>query len=181
MNYQQGSQRIEVIVRKGSSVSLADKDKLDTDEISSTGGKESQDAAVKVNRSSKRFERVQITHTIAIAKQIAQQELNFYVSTIGNKTGDSNLQDLVSRQVEQIKDPANIVSSALIGATYGVAGGIPGMLFGAVLNTISTATGIVYKYRGRENTLQYENFKQNNNVSYNRARAGINLTDGRLR
>lgn len=182
MNYQQGSQRIEVIVRKGSAVGIGDKGKLDVENISSTQNGEGESGGTRYgNVSSKRFWQIQGTHTLAVGKQITQQSINFYVNNLGLRTGDSNLQDLVSRQIEQVKDPVNILSSAAIGATYGASAGPIGMVFGAILNSLSTATGITFKYLQRGTEYQYEVFKQNNNIEYNRARAGINLTNGRLR
>ena len=68
-----------------------------------------------------------------------------------------------------------------MGAVYGAWGGPIGAVLGATFGAISSATSIGVKYAGREREFNYKVFKENNAIEYQRARASINMTTGRLR
>lgn len=182
MRYQQGNQRIEIIVRKEGGDGTRGANTKDTDQV---GGE--QQASTNTGRApsnynqSAQFARVNTTHTLAVVKQWAGTHLNYYVQGIGLENGDQALQENVARRVEIFNDVGNAASNIAMGITYGAAGGVPGMAIGAVLGIASSAISIGYKYAGRKREFDYKQFKENNAIEYQRARASINLTTGRLR
>ena len=68
-----------------------------------------------------------------------------------------------------------------MGAVYGAWGGPIGAILGATFGAISSGASTAVKYLGREREFNYKVFKENNSIEYQRARASINLTTGRLR
>ena len=184
MLYQQGTQRIEVIVRKegGGSTETAAKE-TPTDEIG--GGKETTwRTSVFGSESPKRIKRIiktNTTHALAVSKQVIDLGIEYWVSGLGNKNGDQAMQEQVQRQVEIVKDVTNVASSIGMGALYGSWGGPIGAVLGAVFGAVSTGVSTAVKYGGREREFNYKVFKEENAIEYQRARASINLTTGRLR
>ena len=83
--------------------------------------------------------------------------------------------------MEKVQDVTNIASSVAIGITYGSWGGPVGAAFGAAFGLITSGTSAVVKYAKRQRDFDYKVFKENNAIEYNKTRAGINLTTGRLR
>lgn len=183
MNYQQ-SQRIEVIVRKDSGVSgeKGAKEK-DAEEVAngetptsdSDGGKQQKD-----NKSA-RFVRTNVTHLVAMTKQVATQSLNYWAAGIAYETGSESMQEAVQRKVEIVNDFGNIASSVAMGVAYGSAGGPIGMAVGAISMAVPTAVSTGLKYAGRARDYNFKAFQENNGIEYQRARAGLSLTTGRLR
>ena len=98
--------------------------------------------------------------------------------TIGRQT---KKQENVQRRFEIVKDVGGFASSVAMGAVYGAWGGPIGAVLGATFGAISSATSIGAKYAGREREFNYKVFKENNSIEYQRARASINMTTGRLR
>lgn len=178
MLYQQGTQRIEIIVRKDRTGSLKGAEETDTDNVSAN---QTADSSGKRSSASARFLKVNISHGVAVAKQIANQSINFVVQGIGQRYGDEALQENVERRMEIVSDVTNFASSVGMGALYGSAGGFVGMAIGAALGAVSSLSSIAFKYAGRERDFDYKQFKENNAIEYKRARASINLTTGRLR
>ena len=78
-------------------------------------------------------------------------------------------------------DGLNVASSIAMGAVYGAWGGPIGSVLGATLAGVSTGASIITKYATKDRDFSVKEFKQNNEISYMRARAGINLTTARLR
>ena len=181
--YQQGTQRIEVIVRKeGGTSSLTNANETDTDEVSNK--KTTWRTSVFGSESPQRIRRViktNLTHTLAVMKQVADLGLEYYVSGLGYKNGDQAYQDICQRDIEILKDGTNIASSISMGALYGSWGGPIGAVLGATFGAVSTGVSLASKYAGREREYNYKVFKENNAIEYRRARASINLTTGRLR
>lgn len=183
--YQQGTQRIEIIVRKesdGSSVGAK------TTEPESAGGKGGGETTWKTaifgSESPERIRRViktNTTHMIAVSKQVLGLAMEYRHAGISYKTGDQSLQDQVKRKVEVIEDASNVASSVAMGAVYGAWGGPIGSFLGAAMGLISSGASTIVKYRGREREFNYKVFKENNATEYKRARAHVNLTTGRLR
>lgn len=181
MLYQQGTQRIEVIVRK-EGTGFAGANETSADEV---GGKQATwRTAIFGSENPKRIKRViktNATHAYAVSKQVALLAIGHYVGGIGYRNGDQALQETVARNIERVKDYSNIASSVIMGTVYGSWGGPIGAVLGATLAGISTGVSTWVKYAGRERDYDYKMFKEQNAIEYNRARAGINLTNGRLR
>lgn len=184
MLHQMGTQRIEVVVRKETSGS-ADTGTKEKDTTDAGSGKDiTWRTAVFGSESPQRIKRViktNMTHTLAIAKQVIDLGIEHFVSGIGNMTGDQALQDKISRKVEKVTDTTNFASSIGMGALYGAWGGPVGAVLGMTFGALQTGVSISAKYAKREREYNYKVFKENNAIEYNRARAGINLTAGRLR
>jgi hypothetical protein len=68
-----------------------------------------------------------------------------------------------------------------MGALSGVQGGPWGIAIGALAGAATSAISIGEKYLTRERDFNYKVFKENNAIEYQRARASISLTTGRLR
>ena len=183
MLYQQGTQRIEIIVRKDGGASTKGANDKDADQVSedSTSSTSSAKGSNASSSARNRFLKVNITHGVAVAKQIANLSINYAIQGIGNKYGDQALQENVERQFEIVQDIGNVASSIAMGATYGSAGGPVGMALGMVFGAVSSGASIAFKYAGREREFNYKQFKENNAIEYQRARASISLTTGRLR
>ena len=179
---QLGNQRIEVIVKKegGTSSQINAKEK-NTDNI----GGENEEYSFwlgTANRNRKhRVIKTNTTHGLAILKQGLDLGIEYFIAGMGNKFGDQSYQEQVSRQFEMVKDVTGFASSFGMGAVYGSWGGTIGAVLGATFGAVSTATSIGVKYMGRERDFNYKVFKENNAIEYQRARASINLTTGRLR
>lgn len=180
MLYQQGTQRIEIIVRKERGASSTGANEKDADQISEDQA--SADGESTGNTGSKKaFIRANLTHGVAVAKQAVHAGINYAIQGIGNKYGDQALQENISRQFEIVQDASNFASSVSMGITYGASGGIWGMVLGGFFGLASATISTVFKYEGREREFNYKQFKENNAIEYRRARASINLTTGRLR
>lgn len=184
MLYQLGSQRIEIIVRKdnGASVKGAkekDADQVSEDQTQSTSS--TQGGSLLGNTPRSRFLRVNVTHGLSVARQISSQSLNFALQQIGNINGDQALQQNMSRQFEIVQDVTNVASSVSMGVIYGASGGPVGMILGGTFGALTSGFSLAFKYAGREREFNFKTFKENNAIEYQRARASISLTTGRLR
>ena len=180
MFYQKGTQRIEIIVRKDSSGQDGAKE-ADTENVSSSGTQNSTTTIGGLTARTKRIIKTNTTHGLAVAKQVVDLITEYYVGGIGQRNGDQALQDQINRKVEIVKDTTNIASSIAMGALYGSWGGPAGAVLGATFGAISTGVSTAIKYANRERDFNYKVFKENNAIEYQRSRAGINLTTGRLR
>lgn len=184
MLYQQGTQRIEVIVRKESSgggdINAKEKD---TDSLGG-GGETTWRTSVFGSENPQRIKRViktNTTHALAVTKQVVDLGIEYYISGLGMKYGDQAYQENVERRVEIVKDVTNVASSIGMGALYGSWGGPIGAVLGATFGAVSSGVSLAVKYAGREREFNYKVFKENNAIEYQRARASINMTTGRLR
>lgn len=178
MYYQQGNQRIEIIIRKdGGSTNggVVAPDQVTSTPKASTGEKST--ASPFTNR----FIRTNVTHALAVAKQVSDTVLDYIVQGYGYTTGDQALQEKVSRNMEIAQDILGVATSVGMGITYGASGGPIGSALGAAFGLITSGTHLTYKYATRQRDYDYKIFKEENNISYIRSRAGINLTTGRLR
>lgn len=185
MIYQQGTQRIEVIVRKesddvqGANETLPDEaQETKTADVQSGGG---GDGIGWKERRRKRMIKTNVTHFMAVSRQIANNAFEHYVSFLGEQNGDQAYQQSVERKIELIKDPTNVASAVAMGALYGSWGGAPGAVLGATMALVSTASSIGFKYLRRQKEYDFKMFKEEHGIEYQRARANINLTTGRLR
>lgn len=182
MRYQQGTERIEIIVRKDSGGGTL----AGANEQSGTTRKRKQTwrTAVFGSESSSRIRRViktNATHAISVAHQTGMQYVHYYIGGLGMQNGDEAMQQQAQRTAEIVTDTTNFVSSVAMGAIYGAWGGPIGSVLGATLGAAQSATSIGFKYLGRRRDFSYKEFKLNNAIEYRRARASINLTTGRLR
>lgn len=185
MLYQQETQRIEIIVRKDGGTAQNGAKETDTENVTASG---SQNVDQSIGGSSggmtarqKRIIKTNTTHALAVTKQVVDLGIEYYVSGLGQRNGDQALQEQVSRKTEMVKDVTNIASSVAMGITYGSWGGPIGAVLGGVFGAVSTGVSTAVKYASRERDYNYKVFKENNAIEYQRARAGINLTTGRLR
>jgi hypothetical protein len=183
MLYQQGTQKIEIIVRKdGGGVAETNARETPAEDV---GGREvTWRTSVFGSENPNRIKRViktNTTHALAISKQVIDLGIEYYIGGIGMRNGDQSLQEQVSRQFEIVKDVTGFASSVAMGALYGSWGGPIGAALGATFGAISSAVSTGVKYAGREREFNYKVFKENNAIEYQRARASINMTNGRLR
>ena len=176
----QQSQKIEVIVRKEGGAGAKNAKETDTENVGSQNGEQSTSTG-GLSRRTKRFIQVNSTHAFAVAKQGANALVSYIVGGLGGKSGDEAYQDKVNRQVEIVQDVGNLATSVAMGAGYGAVGGPVGMVLGASFALASNLISLGSKYATRERDFDFKMFKENNAVEYKRARAGINLTTGRLR
>lgn len=181
MLYEQGNKKIEIVIRKESSSNnganeISAEDTAGTTKTWRTAlfGSENQS---RINRVIK----TNATHFLAVSKQALNLGIQYAIGGLGYKYGDQTLQESVSREWEIISDTANIASSISMGALYGSWGGPIGAVMGAVMGAVSSGMSTAVKYMGRERDFNYKVFKENNAIEYQRARASINLTTGRLR
>jgi len=118
---------------------------------------------------------------LQVARQVTKQTINYFINDIGRKNGDASLQDHINREVEIITDATGVLSSALTGAAAGAMFGIGGAVIGGVVGVASSAISLGFKQAERSRDFDFKEFKENNSIEYQRARASINLTTGRLR
>ena len=182
MLYQKGTQRIEVIVRKdsGGTPGLKDSDAEDISADATSFGSGGDGLSSKERRR-RRFIKTNTTHFLSAAHQVVDLKINYELGGIGHENGDQNYQDACQRYMERVQDTSNLATSVAMGAAYGSWGGPAGAAFGALFGAMTSGSSIITKYAGREREYNYKMFKENNAIEYNRARANINLTTGRLR
>ena len=179
---QLGNQRIEIIVKKESGTySQINAKEKDTDNIGGENEEYSFWLGTANRNRKKRVIKTNTTHGLAFLKQVTDLGLEYTVAGLGNKFGDQSYQENVQRRVEIVKDVTGVASSVGMGALYGSWGGPLGAVLGATFAAASTATSIGVKYAGREREFNYKVFKETNAIEYQRARASINMTTGRLR
>lgn len=179
---QLGNQRIEIIVKKdGGSFSQTNAKEKEADNIGGENEEYSFWLGTANRDRKKRVIKTNTTHGLAVLKQVIDLGLEYYVAGLGYKTGDQTYQEQISRQVEIMKDVTGFASSVGMGALYGSWGGPIGTVLGATFGAIQTAVSTGVKYMGRKRDFSYKEFKENNTIEYQRARASINMTTGRLR
>ena len=185
--YTQQRQRIEIIVRKDAGGG-SEGAKVRSPEDNMNGGGEADPNSLmsKLTGSTnkmrqRRVIKTNVTHALAVSKQVIDLGIEYYIGGIGMRSGDTALQENVSRNMEIFKDATNMVSSVDMGALYGSWGGAIGAVLGAVFGAVSTGASLITKYKGRDREYDFKVFKEENAIEYKRARAGINMTTGRLR
>lgn len=186
MLYQQGTQRIEVIIRKetGGGVSGgAGAKETDADKTIGTGGEESEnlETGAGMNSRTKRIVRANIQHALAVTKQTIDLVVDYWASGIGLKSGDQALQDRAERKIEQVKDVTSFAYSVSMGAMSGVWAGPVGIILGTTMSALTSGATLFSKYSGRQREYDYKIFKEESSIEYQRARAGTDWTNGRLR
>ena len=169
--------RIDIVVR-------ADYGNMENTQNSSTSPKEEQDEKEQSPTRKSRAIRTLTTHALSSSITIAFQGANYAVGGSGIYTGDESFQNYQQRQIEIVQDVQNVASSVGLNAMYGLiySGGNP--LIGSInagLGAMTSLTSKYVKYAARHREYNYKVFKENNAIEYNRSRANINLTNGRLR
>lgn len=107
---------------------------------------------------------------------------NALIGQIANATGDTNYQALARRKQEYISDVCNpIMSIANSTASGMMIMGPLGALTGFLTSFGTTAISMANKYESRNINYAVDLWKQNQSLNYNKARASIDLTDGRTR
>jgi hypothetical protein len=167
MLYQKGSQRIEVIVRKESGVSTKGANETRTDSVST-------DKKKLTGSQQQKKDELMAVHILSVSKQVSKEALSFYFGGYGFKNGDTALQQIIDRQFEVVEDTANTAYSLTTGAIYG------GPL-GFALSALTSGASLAFKYAGRIREFNYTMFAENNEIQYNRAKAGTIDFNGRLR
>ena len=184
MRYQQGTQRIEIIVRKEGGAGETGNNEIASNEAGSQntrgGAWQKLTGSAKVQRQ-RRVLITNATHMVAVSKRVLEQTIQYKIAGYGMRYGDDSLQEQVERHMEVVTDVSGFASAVTMGAVFGAWGGPLGMAVGAVLGGVSSGVSTGLKYLGRERELNYKQFKENNSIEYRRARANINMTTGRLR
>ena len=121
------------------------------------------------------------TKSLAASIAVGRLWLNYYVGGVSYRTGDSAQQEAAQRNLELLEEGGGMLTSIGIGATYGARGGAIGMILGATLAAITTASSIGVKYANKAREYNMKVFKEENGIEYKRARANLSLTTGRLR
>lgn len=179
---QQGTQRIEIIVRKDAGISPKGTNEIDVDNAGSpadNANDKKDDGKKGLSRRAKTLLRVNATHMLGAMKQGAILGISYNINSLASMHGDQAMQDRVNRQVEIAEDYINVGSAVMMGITFGASGGPIGMLMGGAIGAITSIMPVVSKYANREREYDFKLFKENNAIEYKRARAGINLTTGR--
>lgn len=187
MIYQQESGKITIVVKKENNIeNVQGANQTQTDNVSSSGssngGNEySEDGEYSGMDRQSRIIRTNVTHALAMARQMSLLTLDFVVGGIGYSNGDQALQDRVQRQLEVASDSTGVLASVGMGALFGSWGGGVGTIVGATLGLVQSGASLLVKYATRGRKYDYDIFKEENEIEYNKNRANINLTNGRLR
>lgn len=184
--YQQGTQKIEIIVRKDISGSDNGAKEVGAENVTASNAETSTAATSgksggTLSYRQARMLRVSTLHSWGVMKQVGETALNYYVSGLGDMYGDEALQARAERVVESVTDVGGFAFSVGMGAASMSWAGPVGMIIGGSLSAISSGASIGSKYASRRRDFSYKIFKENNAIEYQRARASINYTTGRLR
>lgn len=178
--FNQQTQRIEVIVRRAGGGTG------EIEQPAGAGTTENPEAAASAPKSTEkkgRWSKNALTHYGNMVRQTGTRVLKYYlISGVKYKTGDAALQDMVDRQVEVATDYTNLAAQTFYGGFYGARfGGLIGAGVGATFSFTSAMSNLLLERGEAERDYNMKLFKEENGIAYRRARAGINLTTGRLR
>ena len=176
--------RIDIVVRKESGSLGSDTITSDKSVKENQEEKQESESSSREDRLKKKIIRTAVTHTMSSVLQVGQQTANYITGGIGLYSGDSSYQDYCQRQVEIVTDTVNVASAIGLNTMYGTiySGGNIGIgLLNGVIGGFSSLSSKYFKYARRHREYDYKVFKENNSIEYNRSRANINLTNGRLR
>ncbi|MDR1138314.1 MAG: hypothetical protein LBK70_00335 [Clostridiales bacterium] len=177
--YTQGTQRLEIIVRKDASGGIGTKG-LATDKASQKQQDGDLDDSIDESPKKKTLKAFAVSAGFQMAKQVAFFGFNYYVGGIGMKNGDQALQEQINHQYQMYRDTINVVTSVGSGAAMGFAvGNVPGAIIGGIFGAVSSGMSIAERQVERQRNYDYTVFKQNNEINFNRYRAGNFATLGR--
>lgn len=173
-SFVQGATRVEVIVRKDDGVSDEKQPQgARTGDGGDSGGATSKSSFNRLVTGGKN-KKAMADFYAQMAFNNAKKIIGFYTSTAGDRNGDKALQSIVDRQIEIADDTlSSLLTVGITTAKFG--------LVGLAVSSVATGAGLVMKYAARKHDYDVQIFKENQNIQYMRARAGINLTNGRLR
>lgn len=176
-------QRIEVIVRKedtSAATAGANEESPENAGTNSENAEQSSGGGQTQDKNSKVFGRITATKVLSAEIMVGRLALNYYAGGIGYRNGDTAQQEAVQRNIEMLEESAGLIASVGIGVLYG-ARSVPGMIIGGALALATTATSLGIKYAGKYREYNAKMFKEENAIGYQRARAQVSLTNGRLR
>lgn len=177
MYTQKGTQRIEVIVR-GEGIYGTGEQESATGNNNGSGERGKQQWA---ERRQSRVFRQNAIHALTTAYQLTKRKIHYNINGFGLMYGDQALEDKAERKMEIYEDVIGGVGGIAAGAAMGSFGGPIGVAVGVSIGLANAIANVFFKYASREREYNFKVFKQENAVEYKRARAGINLTFGRLR
>jgi len=178
--YQQGVQKLEIIVRRDISVASGTKG-LATGKASATQAEDLGENIDDDSTKKKTLKQFAMVGAISVAKQIVFTGFDYYVGGIGMKNGDQALQDQVNAKISMVKDVINVGTSIAGGAIAGSAFGPVGTVVGAIVGVVSSGISIASRELEAKRQYDFAMFKENNAIEYNKARAGLFGSDGRVR
>lgn len=175
-------QQVEVIVRKEETQAVdgGDSTKVTT-QATEDKAQDGQGGYFGGTSAKERMLRVNLLKLGGVARTAHNAYINYIQHQQGLRNGDQALADSVDRQFEVFQDVTSTACNVGIGIAYGISGGAPGIIIGATAGVTSSAISLISKYSNRQLEFDYKMFKQNNGTEYQRARASINMTNGRLR
>ena len=179
MYTQKGTQRIEVIV-KGEGV-FGDGEMSSSDARGRNNGSGERGKQQWAERRHDRILRQNAIHAVTTAIQIAKRGIHYTINGLSIQHGDKAMQEQVDRKMEIIEDAVSGIGGIVAGAMMGSFGGPIGVAVGIGIGLANAIANITFKYAEREREYNFKVFKQENAIEYKRARAGTNLTFGRLR
>lgn len=180
--YQQGTNRIEVVIRKEETTAQQDGETADKITADNQQGQQDGQGGVSGGASATaRFMRVNLSKAVGLAKELANIGSQYYQHIQGLRNGDEALADNIDRNFEIVQDVGGTASHIAMGALFGSSGGVGGAVIGASVAAISSGVSLASKYANRQLDFDYKRFREDNGTAYQRARASINLTTGRLR
>lgn len=177
MYTQKGTQRIEVIVR-GEGVYGTGEQESATGNNNGSGERGKQQWA---ERRRNRILKLNMLHLATATWQLSKRGLRYTINGQGLKHGDQALQDQEEMLIEIGSDLLSGIGGVVVGAQMGSFGGPIGATVGAIIGLANAVSNMTFKYLEREREYNFKLFKQENAIEYKRARAGTNLTFGRLR
>lgn len=181
--YEQGTHRIEIVVRKDSSGGTQNNKTVDVE--NSGGGRQTTWRTTAFGSESstrqKRIIATNTTHLLSVLKQGVGLFVQYKINELSYINGDEAYSDRINRNIEQITDFTNTASNVARGMVFGAWGGPVGIIMGGLLGGLTSAFSLASKYETRELNYSFKVFKENNAIEYKRARANLNLTTGRLR
>ncbi len=184
MLYKQGVQKIEIIVRKDTTMGMPGTNGLSTQKAS-VGQEDKEDLGSNIDEKAgikqKTLGKFVGKELIQLGKQAAFKGFDYFVGGIGMANGDQALQAQIGRKIEIIQDTVNFGTAAIGGAMLGATFGPIGSLIGGAVGVASAGISFAFRQAERERTYNYETFKSENAIQYLRARAELNTITGRVR
>lgn len=110
-----------------------------------------------------------------------KKEFSYEFTNIGFKNGDSNLQALANRKLEQFTDGLNFFENIAGGAVMGSGLGPIGAAVGAVAGATNAGLALYRRDAERERNLQHILFAENNSQAYQLATNNFSATTNRMR
>ena len=80
-----------------------------------------------------------------------------------------------------LKDGSSLAFSVVMGGVSMAWAGPVGIILGGALSGITSGGSLISKYSKREREYNFTIFKEQSSIEYQRARAGTDWTNGRLR